>query len=234
MGIVPTWCAAAFVAVTTLVPAAPASAERPTATLIGVHEMHQARAKGSGTANCSPDDPGAYANVTVATGWLVAGATTAHLNPATVPGALGDVSDELQAGFDAWLGGSVPRITVATDGTATRYSATRTNDLMFGRSGSSIATTYTWRWNDGLVESDVVFNKGFGWFNASSEGTGCWTSAGAKFDVRNIATHEFGHVYGLDHPAGARYETMYAYGFTGETLKWSPTSGELSGIASMY
>ena len=235
MRILPTWRAVAFASLAVMVPAIPANAGRPTATLIDVHELHQDRAKGgSGTANCSSDDPSAYRNTTVGTGWVVAGATTAHLNPATVPSALGDVSDELQAAFDAWLGGGVPAFTVATDGTATRYVANGSYDIMFGRTGSSIATTYTWSWSDGRIESDVVFNKGLSWFNATSEGTGCWTTAGAKYDVRNIGTHEFGHVYGLDHPAGARYETMYAYGYTGETLKWSPTPGELSGIASMY
>lgn len=209
-----------------------------TATLIDVHEINPARDQagkgGGGTANCSADDPGAYTGATVATGWLVAAGTVAHLNPATVPSTLGDVADELQAAFDAWVGGGVPSVAVVNDGTATRYGATRTNDVLFGRTGSSLATTYTWRWSDGVVESDVVFNKGVAWFNASAEGTGCVTSVGAKYDVRNIATHEFGHVYGLDHPAGARYETMYAYGYSGETLKWSPTPGELNGLAGLY
>ena len=48
------------------------------------------------------------------------------------------------------------------------------------------------------------------------------------YDVANIGTHEAGHVYGLGHPSSARFETMYAYGYSGETLKRSPASGRSS------
>ena len=54
------------------------------------------------------------------------------------------------------------------------------------------------------------------------------------YDLANIATHEFGHTYGLDHPANARWETMYAFGFTGETLKRSLGAGDTDGIRSRY
>lgn len=181
---------------------------------------------GGGQANCS--NAGAATQSYALTGWVVS-AKTAHLNTATVPASLGSVTQAMQSSFDAWTG--VPRITVATDGSATRYGANRLDEIMFGNSGSSLATTYTWRWTDGQVESDVVFNSRMAWFQASSEGDGC-VETQAAYDVANIATHEFGHVYGLGHPAGARFETMYAYGFTGETLKRSPTVGDQNGIAA--
>jgi matrixin len=207
------------------------------ATLIDVHETSAARnpAKGgSSAANCVDDDPSRYSTTgPTYTGWKSSPTTTtAHLNVPTVPSSLGSVTATLQAAFDAWSG--APGINVATDGTVTRYTANRQDDLLWGRTGSSIATTYTWRWNDGLVESDVVFNKSYAWFLAEDDGTGCLEGAGARFDVGNIATHEFGHVYGLDHPAGARFESMYAYGYTGETLKRTPTPGELNGIGALY
>jgi hypothetical protein len=212
----------------------PASAAKPTAELIDVHAIHPAKVKGGarpgGTANCSNDDSSKYSNTYKLTGWAASGGD-AHLNTSTVPAGL-NVTSALQAAFNAWSG--TPAISVKTDGTVTRYTANRQKDLLFGSTGGSIATTYTWRWSDGLVESDVVFNKGLAWFSASSEGDGCVESV-AKYDVRNIATHEFGHVYGLDHPAGARFETMYAYGYTGETLKWSPTTGgDIAGVHAIY
>ena len=136
--------------------------------------------------------------------------------------------------FSAWSGSGVPTISVAADGTATRYGANHRYELMFGRTGgSTIAVTYTWRWGDGSVESDTVFNSRLAWFTATSEGDGCY-EATAKYDVRNIATHEFGHTYGLDHANSDRFETMYPYGYTGETLKWTPENGDLAGLASIY
>jgi hypothetical protein len=105
---------------------------------------------------------------------------------------------------------------------------------MFGRvSGSAIAVTYTWKWTDGLVESDTVFNRSLGWGNVADTGDGC-NETQPYYDLQNIATHEFGHIYGLDHPADGRFETMYAYGYTGESLKRTPGQGDLAGLATIY
>ncbi len=212
-----------------LFPLVPAHAE-PSARLIGVHHIrpHPAHGKAPVGGNCTND--GAASPNYALTGWTVAAPRTAHLNTASVPTGLGSVTATLQASYDAWAG--APQITVATNGTVTRQTANRQDDLMFGRTGSSIATAYTWRWTDGLIESDVVFNRGLKWFNTSVEGDGCYEQIGA-YDIGNIAVHEFGHVYGLDHSSG-RFESMYAYGFTGETLKRTPSAGDNNGIAAAY
>jgi hypothetical protein len=217
--------------------AVPAAHAAPTARLVDVDVIKVAKnpAKPVGAANCSNDDPTKYTGAWNATGWVVQGAKTAHLNTSTVPGGLTNVPGAMQAAFDAWAGGAVPKITVATDGTLTREAANHRYDLLFARKGgATLAVTYTWMWSNGEIESDTVFNNQFSWITQSSEGDGCYENAGARYDVRNIGAHEFGHTYGLGHPAGARYETMYAYGYSGETLKWSPTSGEKSGLASLY
>jgi hypothetical protein len=215
--------------------AAPVAARADHATLIDVHAIHVAKAKpGPTTANCSNDGTsnGQYA----LTGWAVQGNQTAHLTTSTVPGGLSasSVAGAMQAGFSAWSGGSVPSISVATDGTATKYGANHRYELMFGRTGgSTIAVTYTWRWSDGSVESDTVFNSRLPWFTASSEGDGCYETI-ARYDVGNIATHEFGHTYGLDHANSDRFETMCPYGYTGETLKRSPENGDVAGLGWIY
>jgi hypothetical protein len=214
---------------------APAAAARSNvATLISVDEIRIAAKPGPATANCSND--GAGTNQYELTGWAVAsGGQTAYLTTSTIPSGLGSVSavtSALQASFNAWTG--APRITVTTGGTVTRYTANRRYELLFGRTGgSSIAVTYTWRWSDGAIESDTVFNSRLPWFMASSEGDGCYEAI-AAYDLRNIATHEFGHTYGLGHSANARFNTMYPYGYTGETLKWTPESGDAAGINAIY
>jgi len=204
------------------------------ATLIDVHAMQISHAKpGSGTANCSNDGTanGQYA----LTGWAVrSSGQTAHLNVSTIPAGLGQsgVLSALNSSFAAWTG--APPITVQGNGTVTRYTANHSYDLLWGRTGgSSIAVTYTWRWSDGSIESDTVFNKGLPWALISATADGC-NEAVAKYDVANIATHEFGHTYGLDHANSDRFETMYPYGFTGETLKRTPANGDKAGISAVY
>jgi hypothetical protein len=203
------------------------------AVLIHVHVTH-GQAKPQSGANCST--AGAANGVYAFTGWKVQGNKTAHLNSATVPSGLGSsVTAQLQASFTAWGSqGGVPDITVQANGTVTKATANHSYDLMWGRtSGSAIAVTYTWQWTNGEIESDTVFNSRMRWFVAANEGDGCVETM-AAYDVANIATHEFGHTYGLGHPAGDRWETMYAYGYTGETAKRSLASGDLAGINSLY
>lgn len=226
------WTPFALAGLLALTLVTPVAARPNVATLIGVDEIRMAAKPGSGTANCSND--GASNGDFELTGWAVQGPQTAHLNTSTIPSGLSvsAVTNALQASFNAWNG--APQIDVDTDGTVRRYTANRQYDLLWGRtSGSSIAVTYTWLWSDGAIESDTVFNNRLPWFVAGSEGDGCIESQ-PRYDVRNIATHEFGHTYGLDHAADDRFETMYPYGFTGETLKGSPENGDLAGIAAIY
>lgn len=213
-----------------------ADAARPTATLIDVHEIRAARdgARPSGGANCVND--GAATGRYVLTGWAVQGPKTALFNTTTLPANLGlsATVSALQAGYSVWQG--APTITVANSTTSSlKPTANKQYELMFGKTGgTTLAVTYTWRWSDGTVESDTLFNTAVTWANLGAEGDGCYETAGGVYDVGNIATHEFGHTYGLDHPSSARFETMYAYGYSGETLKRSPESGDLAGIAAIY
>lgn len=215
-----------------MVAAVPAWA-KPTAKLIKVDVFKQG-AKPTAKANCSND--GAANGGYEVTGWKVQANKTARLTTSTIPSGLSqaDVVSALQASFNAWSGSGVPSVNVTTGGTVTRYTANHSYDLLFGRTGgSSIAVTYTWRWSNGEIESDTVFNSGLRWGIIPESGDGC-NEEYPVYDLANIATHEFGHTYGLDHPAGDRFETMYAYGFTGETLKRTPANGDEAGIDFLY
>jgi hypothetical protein len=218
---------------------APAHAAAPTATLIDVHAIKAARtdARPGGSANCS--NAGAATGAYVLTGWAVGGLQTALLNTTTLPAGLGlsATVSAMQAGFSAYSQASpAPAITVGTSTTSSlKPTANHQYELMFGKTGgTTLAVTYTWRWTDGTVESDTLFNTSFTWANLGAEGDGCYETAGNVYDVGNIGTHEFGHTYGLDHPSAARFETMYAYGYSGETLKRSLASGDVAGANAVY
>jgi hypothetical protein len=204
------------------------------AVLIDVHEIEMDRGKPAARPNCSPDDPAAANGGYLYTGWKIQQLLPVRLNTATVPGHLGDVTGVLQASWDAWLvDPAVPRVAVAGGSAVTKYTANLVDDILWARTGGSLATTYTWRWNDGRIESDVVFNKSVAWAHIADDGDGCNETGAAVYDVANIATHEFGHSYGMGHPGG-RYETMYGYGYSGETLKRSPDLGDVEGISNLY
>ena len=210
-----------------------------TATLIDVHAIHATRgaARPGGGANCT--NAGAATGSYALTGWKVAGPTTSTFNTTTLPGnlSLGATVSAIQSAYSAWSQGTpAPSINVATStSSSTKPTANHSYETMFGKAGGqTLAVTYTWRWSDGSIESDTLFNTSFTWANLGAEGDGCYENAGNVYDVGNIATHEFGHTYGLDHPSGARFETMYAYGYSGETLKRSPASGDVNGANAVY
>ena len=232
----------AFLVALSLLAALPgvALAQTNRATLIDVHRITISKAKpGPSTANCSnqPANPGNGGFLF--TGWKVQGNKVASLNANSVPGGLGStaaVRTQLSNSFATWKGAESAAPSIAVTGTTsiTRATANHSYDVLFGRTGgSSIAVTYTWQWSNGEIESDTVFNSRLPWFIAGAEGDGCVEST-ARYDLANIATHEFGHTYGLDHPANARWETMYAFGFTGETLKRSLGAGDTDGIRARY
>ncbi|HEX8004200.1 MAG TPA: matrixin family metalloprotease [Mycobacteriales bacterium] len=217
-----------------------AEAARPTVTLIDVHEIKAARnpaGPNTGAANCVND--GAATGKYVLTGWAVQGNKTALFNTTTLPSNLGlsATLSAFQSGYSVWSQASpAPTITVGTSTTSSlKPTANHQYELMFGKTGgTTLAVTYTWRWSNGEVESDTLFNTSFTWANLGAEGDGCYETAGNVYDVGNIATHEFGHTYGLDHPSASRFETMYAYGYSGETLRRSPASGDVAGVNAVY
>lgn len=93
--------------------------------------------------------------------------------------------------------------------------------------GSTIATTYYWYNNSGLLDADIVFwDAGFDFFSGSS---GC---AGG-FYIEDVAAHEFGHALGLGHTtvSGA---TMYPSISTCSTGPRSLHADDILGVEALY
>lgn len=144
----------------------------------------------------------------------------------------------ISASFNAWTTADSKQ--VFTLGGETKDTAAKlngTNALFWKRlSGSAIAITYTWYYPaTGVVaESDTAFNKGYAWAVTSPVAGDCAGAVG-KYDLQNIATHEFGHWIGLDDLYGTNEKdlTMYGYGTTGELKKDSLGLGDILGVMAV-
>jgi hypothetical protein len=91
-----------------------------------------------------------------------------------------------------------------------------------------VTTTWYNRATHAAVESDGQYNTHYPWST---------TGAAGAMDVLDIATHEIGHTFGLNHPKGAgaiSCLTMYAYANLGETQKRTLGDGDILGIRAVY
>jgi Matrixin/IPT/TIG domain len=89
-----------------------------------------------------------------------------------------------------------------------------------------VALTPTWFSGGGsIVDSDVLFNgKGFQFTTSGAPG---------RFDVQDVATHELGHLLGLDH-SGWAGASMYPYVDPTILLHRSLSQDELHGMRQCY
>lgn len=111
-------------------------------------------------------------------------------------------------------------------------------------SQGTIAVTYIWyyRGSKQIVEADTIFNTQFAWSYTDPGTCGTYSSCNTvastgKMDIRNIATHEFGHFLALfsDLYNGRDAQmTMYGYGTEDELQKDSLAKGDCLGITAAY
>jgi hypothetical protein len=86
-----------------------------------------------------------------------------------------------------------------------------------------------------IAEADVQMNTRMRWGIDSNGEVNGYTLTNA-YDVRNIATHEVGHVCGLADLYTPRSSllTMYGYGGIGEVKKDSLELGDIAGLLKLY
>ncbi len=120
-------------------------------------------------------------------------------------------------------------VTAGSAGAAGTLDGANQIDFVSLGASTTIAVTTTWynRFTGQAVESDGQYNTYYAWATDGSPGA---------MDVLNIATHEVGHTFGLDHPKGSGISclTMYAYAGYGETQKRTLGDGDILGIKAIY
>jgi len=107
------------------------------------------------------------------------------------------------------------------------------NVVSFGNTGGAVAGTYIWVYRSNrkcISEVDLVFDHVYWNFGAPACGSA------NKFDLQNVATHEFGHwlcladLYGT----GDYNLTMYGYVDYGECKNNDLYAGDITGIKAIY
>lgn len=151
-----------------------------------------------------------------------------------------DHETALRLAIQEWNAVSGTTITLVEDATAASRARTdwesddihlvlfdETNASGFFPPGSAtVALTPIWFLADGVIQdADVLFNgAGFTFTTGGAPG---------RFDVADVATHELGHLLGLDH-SGAASATMYPYVDQGLVLQRSLAQDEISGLRDAY
>lgn len=168
------------------------------------------------------------------TGWRWSAAWSARLDPRNPYGlASGDLLAAFSASAQTWDDETSADIHGATTlggkaRDAGRYD--QANQIGFKRLASgTIAVTTTWYYRStGLaVESDQAYSTRYAWSLGGSA---------SSFGVREIATHETGHTFGLVdlYDAADACLTMYGYGSYGATHAQTLGDGDIVGLRALY
>ncbi|MCP4591302.1 MAG: matrixin family metalloprotease, partial [bacterium] len=122
-------------------------------------------------------------------------------------------------------GGTSTQTSVTYNGTNLVYFDTTPPD-----GGGYIAATFIWAGGGNISECDLVFNdQSYTWWNGSG-------FCGNKYDIWDIATHEFGHFLCLAdlYGGGDSQKTMYGYGSSCQTYARTLHSDDINGIIAIY
>jgi hypothetical protein len=134
----------------------------------------------------------------------------------------GSAATAVQAAFNTWHAADSNSPTVSAGGGENTISWAALSGSTVAATGLSInPKTKT------ILGFQMVFNSNLDW-SASGEAN--------KFDVQDVATHEAGHVYGLDHVNSPKEAVMTMYPFVspGETLKRTLCNGDSLGLNALY
>lgn len=167
-------------------------------------------------------------------GWhLSSSGHTYKVNYGTVPSSIaGNINTILDQATGTWTAADPDKtFTRAGATSASRARFDGTNLIAWGNVPSgAIGVTYVWYFvaTGQLAEADMIFNRRLRWSWSNTSGDCVLLH---NYDVQNIATHEFGHVAGLDdlYDPLDKDLTMYGFGALGELKKNTLGPGDTLG-----
>lgn len=126
----------------------------------------------------------------------------------------------------------------AGESSETQPSNDNRNTLMFRSLPANIVgVTYIWLDGNGRLNgADTIFNNRYSWSYTVYNGRNDCLGSKASFDLRDIATHEFGHWMGLGdlYDSASRDLTMYGYANRGELKKDTLGLGDEIGARAVW
>ena len=152
----------------------------------------------------------------------------------------GSYETSLRNAIDAWndVDGSVVHLaenTSASQQARTDWESSSVHMMLFDENNSSgyfpfgsgtVAITPLWFFGSGAIsDADVLFNGNNFQFTTSG--------VPGQFDVQDVATHELGHLLGLDH-SGVAGSTMFPYVDTTVILHRSLSVDDMHGMRDAY
>lgn len=148
--------------------------------------------------------------------------------------AVGGGNTAVESAVATWDGFVVPRALSRNDSTTQTNPCTGSPNTVHWATtidgpGGALATTSVCR---NVATKEIVG------FVVTMDSTESWATDGSsgKFDVENVASHEFGHVAGLGHdnPPKSGCLTMYKFAGLGEIQKRTLGLGDKLGMDALY
>jgi len=240
-----------LVAVLILLTAAPVLAAKPVTPrvleAVFIHYEHP----GKGKPPRPPEEPKVYDfYLLLGPKWDLSKYLTGVPYVINPTGAPSGADLEIKAAFEAWDDATSAELfddnpTINTNSWWGREDGKNNVSWQVISGGGIIAGTWIWYQDndmngtmsagDEILETDIVFNASQRW-GIDLDGEGKTYKLKNMYDVRNIATHEAGHVVGLDDLYEEKYSeiTMYGYSSKGETKKISLELGDINGTIELY
>ena len=148
------------------------------------------------------------------------------------------VARECSAALATW--DDAVGVSLVMDGgrTATAQGQNGRNEVYWtplSTTGVVAQTTVYWTTSGTILEADIKMNSNAPW-GIDEDGEGISYCLTDRHDIRNIVTHEAGHVFGLGdlYESSAADLTMYGYSTRGQTKKISLGYGDVLGIRTLY
>src|SRR5262249_7249140 len=104
------------------------------------------------------------------------------------------------------------------------------NIVGFGPSSYKAYTCWYWNQYGSMIEADILFKSDQKWLTTTYVPGGCIDA----LDLESVATHEMGHVFGLNHPGTAHPSQTMQPGGPCDKSKVTLGLGDVTGLRRLY